>query len=167
MIPSVDVFHIVQWLGFNKPLFVGIDPDVPNSPYVVVRDVGGSSNPRFLRDEFDIQFWAKAAREDYTTAYNTLLEIKNLLLGITTVKVWDVETDEGVGIQVEDQVFINFLPSDANVIEQTNERQYIRFLVVSDVSMVGQDENNRYFFSLNFTITREERTAVGNRIPIE
>lgn len=167
MIPSHDVYYILQWLGFDKPLYVGIDPDVNESPYTVVRDTGGSSNPRYLRDEFTIQFWSKAAREDYVTAYNTLLDVKNKLLGITTVKVWDVITDDGDGIQVEDVVYVNFQPSSSNVIEQTNERQYIRFLVSTDPSMVGQDDNNRYFFSLNMEITREERNPVGNRIPIE
>lgn len=167
MIVSHDVFYMLKCLGFEKPLYVGIDPDSKESPYTVVRDTGGNPNPRYLRDEFTIQFFSKAAREDYRAAYNALYEIKNKLLGVTTIKVWDVVTEDGEGVQIEDTVYVNFEPNTSDVLSTENERHYIRFLIGADVAMVGQDENNRYFFSLNMDITREERQPTQNRIPIK
>lgn len=165
MSPSLDVYHILRYLGYDGQVFVGHDPDV-DGEYIVLRDTGGNANPRYLRDEFRIQIMCKTEREDYLAGYNLLTEIKNLLLGLWTYTVEEVETPVGRGKRIADKIYVEFVERDTEVTDVISATDYIRFLLVSDVSLISQDENNRYMFTINFRIMREEKQDTGNRITI-
>ena len=163
-VPSRDVWYMLRHLGYEGDLYIGHDPDAANLPYVAVRDTGGSPNPKWLRDEFTLQFRGKSTREDYAGGYAQLQNIKNKLLGVYTITMTDVVLDNGAeGVKIDDTLYYNYQQYTGSVVSEGKEIDYIRFLVMSDVIMIGQDDKNNYIFSLNMEVTREERQNTENR----
>lgn len=163
-VPSRDIWFILRSLDYDDDLYIGHDPDLDQLPYVSIRDTGGTANPKWLRDEFTMQFRAKSKREDYAGGYEHLQEIKNKLLGVYTMNIKDVELDNGEeGVSVNGQLFYNYAPYAGNVVEELKSIDYIRFLILSDIIVVGQDDKNNYIFTMNMSVTREERQDTDNR----
>lgn len=53
-----------------------------------------------------------------------------------------------------------------DTVEYAAEYDYVRFLVISDVSYIGTDDNNRPVFTVNFETTIDWKIPIGNRLPI-
>ena len=168
-VPSFDIWHILRELGYSSDLFIGRDPDVAGT-YVIITDRGSgpSFNAKWLRDEFSIQFRVKVANEhQYLQGYNELLKIKNLLYGVNTKRVSEVETDLGDGVDVDGTIFINLEEREPDTVTTIKETDYIRFLLSSEPAFVAYDDNDRPIFTMNMNVMREERQATGNREPLQ
>ena len=83
--PAADVAGLINSQSIatsGTDLFVG---RTPTSPYkcVVVMDSGGAApNPKWARDDPDIQIIVRGDRNNYSDAYDLALSIKNYLLGL-------------------------------------------------------------------------------------
>lgn len=159
---SEHLWHILRHLGYEETLYIGVSPG--EGDYVTITDTGGMPNPRWLHDEFNVQFRSSSTSpENYIKGYKMLDEIKNLLLGVKTIRVEEVEMVVGNGIKIGEDRWYNFVPTESGVIDVKREIDYLRYIVTSDIRFLGWDLNNRPAHSLNFEIVRQERQNIHNR----
>ncbi len=82
--PSSDIatFLAAQGAGtIGTDIFVGMEPSEPDAT-ITVYDTGGiAPNPKFLRDEPQVQVRIRGAVNDYQNAWIKAQETKDILLG--------------------------------------------------------------------------------------
>lgn len=165
-VPSNDIWHILKELGFEGNLFIGFNPDEEGVVTSIIDTGGINANPKWLRDDLTVQFYTRSRPHQYQQAYKELYNIRNYLLGVNTKTVSSVETTDGFGIDVDGTVYVNYLENTSQIINVGDTIDYIRFILLSDITFIGQDQNNRPELTMNMVVTREERQAVGNREPL-
>lgn len=132
---SADIATILDDNGVGtagQDIFAGPERDV-DDVVISVLETGGEANPKWLRDNTQIQTRIKGLRNDYYSAVSKAQEVKDTLLGVYPL-----------------------------VIGGTH---YVRFIIQSDISYVGQDENQRPYLTINWIVTREYDSG-GNRTPL-
>lgn len=165
--PSLDLGHILLSLGYNGNIFIGHDPDEVGT-YISLRDTPGSgSNPKWLRDFVRVQIRSKAPAHHTVAGYNELFAVRNLLFGVDSVALEEVETNQGTAVRIDGKVYQQLEEKPLSVQSVTRTVDYIRFLITSDVQFITLDDNNRPIHTLNFELTRDYREPLGNRLPIK
>lgn len=88
--PSKDIIQLLLSEGVISKGFVGSDAiNVPET-FVTALDVGGDSNPRWLRDNSRVSLRVKAKAFGYEEGWDTAQRIKDFLLGKRTIMIGDV-----------------------------------------------------------------------------
>jgi len=88
--PSKDIIELLLNENVIEKGFIGSDAiNVPET-FVTALDIGGQSNPRWLRDENQIQIRVKAQAFNYMEGWDTAQAIKDFLLGKRTIMIGDV-----------------------------------------------------------------------------
>lgn len=146
--PAADLAGFLATKGIGTPgvdLFVGRSPD-GNSLAVTLYDMGGvAPNPKWARDQVNVQIKVNGAVNDYAGAYTKALEIKEYLLGLAPQEVpitIDEETEEVL-----------------------TKKIYAGFLMRSDLSFAGYDAENRPTFMMNFRVIID-LPDTGNRLSL-
>ena len=166
MIPSLDTIHILRSLGYEGTIYLGHDPDA-DGLYLSIRDTPSSgSNPKWARDFLRIQIRSKASLLNYVEGYNELDEVKNLLFGVQTIRLEQVNTDKGEATRIDEKIYQNGEEITATVSDVIRTVDYIRYLLTSDIQFISLDENNRPIHTVNFEIVRDWNETRGNREPI-
>lgn len=76
---SKHIKEILQTEGFTQDIFIGEQPDEPNT-VITIYDTGGKeSNPKWRIDYPEIQ--VRVRDESYTTAYSIISDIRGKILG--------------------------------------------------------------------------------------
>ena len=166
MIPALDTIHILRSLGYEGSAYLGHDPDV-DGVYISLRDTPSSgSNPKWARDFMRIQIRSKANRLDYVSGYEELDKVKNLLFGVQTVTLEEVDTNQGKAVRIDGTIYQNTQEITATVNEVIRTVNYIRYLIASDIQFITLDVNNRPVHTLNLEVVRDHLDPIGNRLPI-
>jgi hypothetical protein len=83
--PAAGISSLINTAGIatsGTNLFVGIIPeDDPNFATGVLEAGGPAPNPKWMRDDFDIQIITRGDVNGYSAAWDKAIAIKNLLLG--------------------------------------------------------------------------------------
>jgi len=88
--PSKDIIELLLSENIISKGFVGSDAlNVPET-FVTALDIGGDSNPRWLRDNSRVHIRVKAQAFKYEEGWNTAQRIKDFLLGKHTIMIGDV-----------------------------------------------------------------------------
>ena len=88
--PSQDIIQLLLTENIIEKGFVGSDAiNVPET-FVTALDVGGDSNPRWLRDNNRVHIRVKAQKFQYLEGWNVAQAIKDFLLGKRTILIGDV-----------------------------------------------------------------------------
>jgi hypothetical protein len=88
--PSKDIIELMLDNNVISKGFVGSEPAECEETFVMAMDVGGNSNPRWLRDENRIHIRVKSRRQAYEEGWNTVQAIKEFLLGKEPVLIGNV-----------------------------------------------------------------------------
>ena len=82
MVPSEYVVdEILQPVTLDFPIYIGANPGIEES-HVSVVDTFGESNPKWLRDTYRIQVFGRFRPEEYKQGYETMVQIRDELLGL-------------------------------------------------------------------------------------
>jgi hypothetical protein len=88
--PSKDIIELLLSENVIEKGFVGSDAlNIPQT-FVTALDVGGTANPRWLRDNNRVHIRVKAQRNEYMEGWETAQKIKDFLLGKSTIMIGDV-----------------------------------------------------------------------------
>jgi hypothetical protein len=88
--PSQDIIQLLLTENIIEKGYVGSDAiNVPET-FVTALDVGGDSNPRWLRDNNRVHIRVKAQKFQYLEGWNVAQAIKDFLLGKRTILIGDV-----------------------------------------------------------------------------
>lgn len=88
--PSKDIIELLLSENIIEKGFVGSDAiNVPQT-FVTALDVGGTANPRWLRDNNRVHIRVKAQANNYMEGWETAQKIKDFLLGKHTIMIGDV-----------------------------------------------------------------------------
>jgi hypothetical protein len=88
--PSKDIIELLLSENIIEKGFVGSDAiNVPET-FVTALDIGGDSNPRWLRDNNRVHIRVKAQAFNYMEGWETAQRIKDFLLGKRTIMIGDV-----------------------------------------------------------------------------
>lgn len=88
--PSKDIIELLLSENIIEKGFVGSDAiNVPET-FVTALDVGGTANPRWLRDNNRVHIRVKAQANNYMEGWETAQKIKDFLLGKHTIMIGDV-----------------------------------------------------------------------------
>jgi hypothetical protein len=88
--PSKDIIELLLSESIIEKGFVGSDAiNVPQT-FVTALDVGGTANPRWLRDNNRVHIRVKAQANNYMEGWETAQKIKDFLLGKHTIMIGDV-----------------------------------------------------------------------------
>lgn len=88
--PSKDIIELLLSENVIEKGFVGSDAlNIPET-FVTALDVGGTANPRWLRDNNRVHIRVKAQRNSYMEGWETAQKIKDFLLGKSTIMIGDV-----------------------------------------------------------------------------
>ena len=88
--PSQDIIQLLLTENIIEKGFVGSDAiNVPET-FVTALDVGGDSNPRWLRDNNRVHIRVKSKAFQYLEGWNVAQAIKDFLLGKRTILIGDV-----------------------------------------------------------------------------
>lgn len=85
--PSKDIIELLLNNSVIQKGFVGSEPEEVPETFAMALDVGGSSNPRWLRDDHRIHIRVKARRQAYEEGWMTIQRIKDFLLGRSPEKI--------------------------------------------------------------------------------
>jgi uncharacterized membrane protein YcgQ (UPF0703/DUF1980 family) len=88
--PSLDIIELLLKEKVIEHGFVGSEAIDFDETFVTAIDVGGSSNPKWLRDDNRIHFRVKSKRNSYLEGWNTSQKIKEFLLGKEPIKINNV-----------------------------------------------------------------------------
>ena len=87
---SYDVIELLLNEEVIENGFVGSDAiQIPHT-FVTAFDVGGSSNPKWLRDDCRVHIRVKSEQNNYAEGWNTIQKIKQFLLGKEPIKINNV-----------------------------------------------------------------------------
>lgn len=98
MIASEFVYdNIISTMTLNFPVFIGASAhsgDNPNFPtsYISIMDIGGTSNPAYLRDTYTIDFIGRFEKDKYEDGLLAMYAIRDQLLGHPNI----VDTDGNI-----------------------------------------------------------------------
>ena len=88
--PSKDIIELLLSENIIEKGYVGSDAlNIPET-FVTALDVGGDSNPRWLRDNNRVHIRVKAQAFQYLEGWDTAQAIKDFLLGKSTIMIGDV-----------------------------------------------------------------------------
>jgi hypothetical protein len=88
--PSKDIIELLLSENIIEKGFVGSDAiNVPET-FVTALDIGGDSNPRWLRDNNRVHIRVKSQAFNYMEGWETAQRIKDFLLGKRTIMIGDV-----------------------------------------------------------------------------
>ena len=88
--PSKDIIELLLEEDVIERGFVGSDAiNIPET-FVTAIDVGGTSNPRWLRDNSRIHIRVKAQTNQYMEGWEVTQAIKEFLLGKEPLKIGEV-----------------------------------------------------------------------------
>lgn len=88
--PSKDIIELLLEEEIIERGFVGSDAiNIPET-FVTAIDVGGTSNPRWLRDNSRIHIRVKAQANQYMEGWEVTQAIKEFLLGKSPLKIGEV-----------------------------------------------------------------------------
>jgi len=88
--PSKDIIELLLDENIIDKGFVGSDAiNVPET-FVTALDVGGTANPRWLRDNNRVHIRVKSQANNYMEGWETAQKIKDFLLGKSTIMIGDV-----------------------------------------------------------------------------
>lgn len=132
--PSVDIRQLLIDDGAltSDQIFVGKSPQQLTTAHTTLIDNGGSTNPRWLRDETNLQALVRGATQDYLSGWEMAQTVKDTILGREQFVVNDVLYIRF--LLLNDILFIGY---------DENERPTfsLNFQVVRDYSAVG--DSNR------------------------
>lgn len=77
--PAKDIKTVLVSDGVTTPIYIGSEPASPDEVITLYNLAGDAPSPKFLLDFPGLQVRSRA--NAYTTAYDNLLEVFNLLLG--------------------------------------------------------------------------------------
>lgn len=82
LIPSEYVVkNIIHPLNLQFPTYIGANPGIEES-HISVVDTFGEANPKWLRDTYRIQVFARFQAAEYKVGYETMLSIRDAILGL-------------------------------------------------------------------------------------
>jgi hypothetical protein len=88
--PSKDIIELMLQENVIERGFVGSDAIAIPETFVTAIDVGGTSNPRWLRDNSRIHIRVKSQANQYMEGWEVTQKIKEFLLGKKPLKIGDV-----------------------------------------------------------------------------
>ena len=90
LVPSEYVVEqVLKPVTLDFPIYVGSNPGIEES-HVSVVDTNASSNPKWLRDEYRIMVFGRFRPEEYKQGYETMLQIRDELLGLREQNEQDI-----------------------------------------------------------------------------
>lgn len=111
--PSFDIAQklIEENVVAMGNVFVGSDPINHTPAYVTLTDFGGSpTNPKWLRDNPNVQVRVRGERNNYADAYELIKNVKNNLLGKKPFSVDEVIYARFV--LISDILFLGYDPNN-------------------------------------------------------
>jgi len=91
MVPSEYVVTELLESSVNGfPVYVGANPGLKDS-HISVIDTFAESNPKWLRDVYRIQIFARFRPESYKQGYEAMIQIRDELLGLKEQSETDVD----------------------------------------------------------------------------